>query len=629
MRIAIVPVFLLVASQLRATDRLATSASLAAVQAQVDVAVNGDTVLIPNGSATWNAPLNIGGKRIIIRAQNITPATTLGTGGSMPARNVVITNASASTLMSFTTGNDFHCGVGGIRINEGSGVGNYITVTGSGTKPMLIWDCYFEVKNRFGDPPNACIIRHTALGGVMWNTWIQGVGPGSGGQDFPEGASVQVFSPRAWTTDSTMGTLDTGGLVNFYIENCRWQDFGQSPDIDDNGRVVVRYSTFDGTSGLTHGFSSPTGGRHVEYYHNDMKSTSSNRNIAGRAFWLRAGTILFTDNTVNVPYQGYGDPMLLDVGDENHPAGTYPINRAPGQGYSGGSHVSDPIYIWNNTGTDATNWNHHDLFWVPQVVLGRDIFVNSGAKPGYTQFTHPHPLRAAVQAVTDTTPPTVTSAAINAAGDRFTLNASETVSIGTGGNGGMTISASGGAVTLTFVPGESGPTSLVYSTSRNILTGETITRTYVQPGNGIEDTAGNDLASFSAQAVTNSVTGDVTAPVPTPMSFSSQPVATTSFSITMTASLASDAGSPPVQYYFDETSGNPGGTDSGWQSERTYTNNGLNPGIQYTYRVLARDSAAVPNQTTQSPAVNVTTPIIAGGKVITPAKTIGAAFAQP
>jgi hypothetical protein len=113
------------------------------------------------------------------------------------------------------------------------------------------------------------------------------------------------------------------------------------------------------------------------------------------------------------------------------------------------------------------------------------------------------------------------------------------------------------------------------------------------------------------------------------MSFSSAPAATSSFSVTMTASVANDTGSPPVQYYFDETSGNPGGTDSGWITQRTYTNNGLSPGIQYTYRVLARDSAAVPNQTTPSSSVNVTTPIIAGGRVITPTKTIGAAFLNP
>ena len=105
----------------------------------------------------------------------------------------------------------------------------------------------------------------------------------------------------------------------------------------------------------------------------------------------------------------------------------------------------------------------------------------------------------------DVTAPTVSSAAINTAGTTLTLSMSETVVIGGGGNGGLTVSASGGAATLTYASG-SGSSSLVYNFSRTILQSETVTRSYTQPGNGIEDLAGNDLASFTAQAVTNNST---------------------------------------------------------------------------------------------------------------------------
>ena len=93
----------------------------------------------------------------------------------------------------------------------------------------------------------------------------------------------------------------------------------------------------------------------------------------------------------------------------------------------------------------------------------------------------------------------------------------------------------------------------------------------------------------------------------------------------MTATTATDV--PAVQYYFDETSANPGGTDSGWQPSPTYTDTGLSPGVQYTYRVLVRDAAL--NQTTPSDSVDVTTPIIAGARLITPTKQIGAGFFAP
>ena len=65
-----------------------------------------------------------------------------------------------------------------------------------------------------------------------------------------------IKSPRAWTTTSTMGTLDTNGTVNVYIEDSTFINVSQWPDIDDNGRMVMRHCVLDGTWGLTHGFTS-------------------------------------------------------------------------------------------------------------------------------------------------------------------------------------------------------------------------------------------------------------------------------------------------------------------------------------------------------------------------------------
>jgi len=57
----------------------------------------------------------------------------------------------------------------------------------------------------------------------------------------------------------------------------------------------------------------------------------------------------------------------------------------------------------------------------------------------------------------------------------------------------------------------------------------------------------------------------------------------------MTATAGSDA-TGPVQYYFDETSGNPGATDSGWVTNPVYNDTGLSPSTQYTYTVQMRDA---------------------------------------
>ena len=57
----------------------------------------------------------------------------------------------------------------------------------------------------------------------------------------------------------------------------------------------------------------------------------------------------------------------------------------------------------------------------------------------------------------------------------------------------------------------------------------------------------------------------------------------------MTTTTATDSGGG-IQYYFDETSGNSGATDSDWQSSNSYTDSGLINGTTYTYRVQTRDA---------------------------------------
>ncbi|MBN2641846.1 MAG: hypothetical protein JXR78_09345 [Victivallales bacterium] len=86
------------------------------------------------------------------------------------------------------------------------------------------------------------------------------------------------------------------------------------------------------------------------------------------------------------------------------------------------------------------------------------------------------------------------------------------------------------------------------------------------------------------------ITVDVLPPEPNPAIFSSSPTAVSQNSIEMTATAGIDT-SGPVEYYFAELSGNPGGDDSGWQLSETYMDTGLDPNTQYTYTVQIRDSA--------------------------------------
>ena len=78
------------------------------------------------------------------------------------------------------------------------------------------------------------------------------------------------------------------------------------------------------------------------------------------------------------------------------------------------------------------------------------------------------------------------------------------------------------------------------------------------------------------------------APVtPDPAGFSVPPVAGSARAISMTA-IAGLSDEGPVEYLFTETSGNPGGSSSGWQSSPFYTDIGLQPSTTYSYTVTLR-----------------------------------------
>lgn len=397
LRNAILPTLLLSTAaslQLYAATQRAASCSTSAVQAAVNAANNGDTVLIPDGSCSWTSGISTN-KQIWIRAENYTP-----TKGGSASRNVIITNNASVPLFSFTTGDIFHAALSGIRINEGSGGNNAVEVRGSGSKVFLLSDMFFEVKSRYGSSTEVAVIDWSAQGGVIWNTRFIGLGTGGVAGVGADGASLVIKGqPRVWNTSSTMGTLDTNGNVNLYVEDCSCLNMSQFPDADDHARAVWRYNTLDGCWGLTHGFTSTWGGRHAEYYNNTFSVTSTARNHQGRNFWIRAGTALFTDNVVNnaaAPGE-YGAPSLFEIGDNTSP-GTYPMSRQPGWGHNGTSSVSDPIYSWNNTGAQQGSWSYNSQpgGWQNIVVSGRDVFVNAGAKPGYSKYTYPHPMRSAL-----------------------------------------------------------------------------------------------------------------------------------------------------------------------------------------------------------------------------------------
>ena len=92
-------------------------------------------------------------------------------------------------------------------------------------------------------------------------------------------------------------------------------------------------------------------------------------------------------------------------------------------------------------------------------------------------------------------------------GNTLTIEYTDNVTTGAGGNGGLVITASGGPVTATYVSGN-GTTRRTYNLSRAIGASETVTYAYTQPGNGVEAYVGGaDVATVTSIPVVNYATG--------------------------------------------------------------------------------------------------------------------------
>ena len=111
---------------------------------------------------------------------------------------------------------------------------------------------------------------------------------------------------------------------------------------------------------------------------------------------------------------------------------------------------------------------------------------------------------------------------------------------------------------------------------------------------------------FISGTVTPAMITDSTSPKPNPMTWAVVPNAGTSTnSMTMTATKATDDSGVAVQYNFVCVGGGTGCVDGGWQISNQYTATGLVAGVSYSYKVKARDNSG--NQTVFSAPVSAKT----------------------
>jgi hypothetical protein len=110
-------------------------------------------------------------------------------------------------------------------------------------------------------------------------------------------------------------------------------------------------------------------------------------------------------------------------------------------------------------------------------------------------------INESTQGTSDTTAPTLLSARITSDGLTWRFQYSENVGFGAGGNGGHTVSMDGGACTLTYLTGAGA--NLYYTGGRTVDFDEAGTASFTQTADRVQDTAGNDAASWGPTTVIN------------------------------------------------------------------------------------------------------------------------------
>jgi hypothetical protein len=93
----------------------------------------------------------------------------------------------------------------------------------------------------------------------------------------------------------------------------------------------------------------------------------------------------------------------------------------------------------------------------------------------------------------------VNSVSIDSTGTRLTISCNKLTAVGTGGSGGLTLSSS--TVSPTFL--EAVGTSIVFTLSRVVFEGESLTCSYAQPGLGFQSTTAEELPSFTGRTIIN------------------------------------------------------------------------------------------------------------------------------
>jgi hypothetical protein len=422
--LALMVCLLVLLADVYADTHNAASCSRDDVQAAIDAASNGDTVIVPAGTVTWDSGITIS-KGILVQGAGMDKTVIITPGGN----SVNITNNTGYLLRvtGFTfDGTGYEWAGYGQCINIGDAkdfridhielYNQFNGISVNGIAEGLVDNCTYyihETKHYYTPFP------------FMYNNVSY---------DDPSCSHWNYYSEKSLTPGTSMA---------WYIEDCYIdmdEDMFRSSGIlyaGDGGRVVFRYNTGYGPVDVCelYGISGWRPARSfswAELYENKIHFKNY-----GYSFQFRGGTGVVFDNEITGDTSGWGNDFNLrndrscgplehyycegsivvrsDQCDGTSPCdgntpgmNGYPCLDQIGMGPGPmGSQSHEPLYSWNNTYNGAAIYAR-DINQCPaetsHVLENRD-FYNDTPRPGYTPYQYPHPLQGAEPPPPDTTPP--------------------------------------------------------------------------------------------------------------------------------------------------------------------------------------------------------------------------------
>jgi hypothetical protein len=366
----------------------AASSSQSAVQSAINSAADGDTVLIPAGSAIWSGRIRISNKSLFIIGEGV--------------GKTVITDQSSSSEQLFdidTGGRPFRLSGISFRGTPNDWTG-HIKITGGNFR---IDHCDFQTSG--------------------WRKSISVWGDGliDNCSFGPDSRGLQVYGTNAnWYNDQAYAPGTAAGL---FIEDCTFRNNNNIIESYSGARWVFRHNTvFNG--GILDGHGADSTDRsflYAEIYNNHFFKDSSPKfcvvNLRGgsaiifgnvfeagaysqyfrltnyrTAYAVNRGSVSYHANNNNACNGNSTNPL-----DGRQDATGYPCKDQVGRGPHQNAY---PAYEWDNKLSDGRDvnfslgdpWGSTNPSMSDHIKPGRDYF-NDTRMPGYTPYHYPHPIR--------------------------------------------------------------------------------------------------------------------------------------------------------------------------------------------------------------------------------------------